>query len=1203
MLTACAWPATSAEGIRRDFMPEKGSDPFLPFCRQIPGPSIILARMRWCRHRLKLLLALALPGLSVAPLSAILLTTALLSNTVHALDFEPLGADRGLNAQVITALLVDKEGFLWVGSREGLYRYDGYSAIRFIPEENNPNSITDADIRTVYEDPQGILWIATNSGGLNRYDPVTGQFSAYRNNAALADSLSNDSIYGMAEAGDGRLWVGTQIGLNLLDPASGKVQRFVHDPSNADSLSNNYVYAVHRDNSGSTWISTIGGGVNRWAPQRQGFDRFDFASLLDGNHGWNDVFSISETADGTLWFGTRVGLIRLDPQQGKPERVSLGLDPEVELTITASLVDEAGNIWLTTLSTGVMVLDPATGQTTFTNDRPLGSKGQMPAVPQLALARSDDLLFVGTWGSGVYAGRIGLPAFRVAQANPEQGGLWDSDVLAVLPGAKDGMPWVGSAQGGLQTFDPVNDTALIGTAAVNATRGAGILSLDSAADGRIFAGTLTGFWEFSATTDTARFFAHDDANSKSIGTGYVRRVLADAEGGLWVGVGGSGLFYRPAGSEDFQALVNEPDNPASLSDNYITDLLQTAPGKIWVGTRSHGLNYCTVKPWSCERFESRQNTAVGAGERDEESDGESAEENDRESAEESARESYEESAADKRGQGTQQNSRQTGPPGLEPGLGHFHVTDLYEDSKGRVWIATDGGGVHRAVQDADQKISGFERWTSQNGLISDATVGIVEDDDGTLWVSTREGLSRFDPESGVFRNHVGVAGLSASHFNAGAAARDHKFLYFGAVDGLLTMPLATEFEARKPSRISLSHIEQPSNGSSVTASAHRPESISMPYGEVLSTGFAVLDYAEVPHQYEYQLGESSDWVPLGSKQDVTFFGLAPGYHVLRTRGRDVFGSWNEAAPVRIIVIPPFWMTTWFRALVALVLALLILAAHQARTATLRRRNTELQQLKTQRERALEKAHNSQHKLQEAYEGLRSLTGRLESAKEDERQAISRELHDELGQMLTAAKLNLQMARKDETTPAIALRLDDSVAMIDSMISQVRDISLNLRPPLLDEAGLVPALRHYLGLLEQRSGTKILFDASPELNGAGVNGAGVNGVGVNGADVNAAQTSAIRTVVFRVVQEAVTNALRHASASEIRVTLLPQDQHLCVTIEDNGQGFDPHETQRRIRRGEHLGLLGLVERVHGAGGEIDVNASPGSGSRITVKIPL
>jgi signal transduction histidine kinase len=95
---------------------------------------------------------------------------------------------------------------------------------------------------------------------------------------------------------------------------------------------------------------------------------------------------------------------------------------------------------------------------------------------------------------------------------------------------------------------------------------------------------------------------------------------------------------------------------------------------------------------------------------------------------------------------------------------------------------------------------------------------------------------------------------------------------------------------------------------------------------------------------------------------------------------------------------------------------------------------------------------------------------------------------------------------------------------------------------------------------------------------------------------------MRTVAFRVVQEAVTNALRHAAASEIRVSLRLDGEHLAVTIEDNGSGFDPHETQRRIRRGEHLGLLGLTERVHGAGGEIEVSASPGSGSRISVRIP-
>jgi two-component system sensor histidine kinase ComP len=135
--------------------------------------------------------------------------------------------------------------------------------------------------------------------------------------------------------------------------------------------------------------------------------------------------------------------------------------------------------------------------------------------------------------------------------------------------------------------------------------------------------------------------------------------------------------------------------------------------------------------------------------------------------------------------------------------------------------------------------------------------------------------------------------------------------------------------------------------------------------------------------------------------------------------------------------------------------------------------------------------------------------------------------------------------------------------------------------LLDEAGLVAALEHYLDLIQQRSGIEIHLEVGPEVSG---------------------NSPAVSIVAFRVVQEAVNNALKHSGASRIEVSLQAENEDLCLLISDNGSGFDPSEVRQRVQRGEHLGLLGMGERVDAVGGTFEIDSTPGQGSRITARIP-
>jgi len=343
----------------------------------------------------------------------------------------------------------------------------------------------------------------------------------------------------------------------------------------------------------------------------------------------------------------------------------------------------------------------------------------------------------------------------------------------------------------------------------------------------------------------------------------------------------------------------------------------------------------------------------------------------------------------------------------------------------------------------------------------------------------------------------------------------------------------------------------------------------------MSIELATLDYnPELEHRYAYRLDK--DWIEIGRRREITFTSLKPGTHSLRLRGRNSQGAWNETAePLSITVVPPFWMTLQFRLLMVAAVIGLAVGAHWRRTAVLRKRNLELVELHQQRERA-------RQDLDDAYQRLRRLTRRLEAAKEDERKRIARELHDELGPTLTAVIINLQLLSTQRKPELLARRFEETVDLVDRMIQRIREISLDLRPPLIDELGLVPALSGYLESMSERTGIRIALRGDKELGPLPAH---------------------VPITVFRVIQEAVTNVIRHAGSCRVEVAVRRNGSGIDVSVEDDGKGFDVAATMEHAATGKAIGLLGMQERVGMVGGEIEIHSTRGAGTRIRVRLPL
>ena len=1044
--------------------------------------------------------------------AALALMLAALASTASARTFTKLGVGRGLDVSMGVALAMDAQGLLWVGSREGLYRYDGYEVLAYLPDAADPDSISDVDIRSLHVARDGSLWVGTSTGGLNRLDPATGRFSHHRHDPADPDSLSEDGVYGIGEDAEGAIWVTTRKGVNRVDPRSGRIERFVHDPGVAASLSHDWGFAVHLGPEGALWIGTVGGGVDRWEPATGGFRHFDLAALSGGDVARNDVFALYE-AGGHLWAGTRDGLIDLDLQSGQARRLDIGGIRDHGPLITSFSADDRGRLWLGTEAHGVLVVETGTGASQQAADERAGTPGNLVKHRPMSVLVTRGTVFVGTWGDGIYRAPLEDRGFSLVGAGSGRGGLEHMNVTAVMAGADAGRPWVGSFDGSVQVVDVRARRAEASRAdRTDPLRTAGVLSLARTVDGQVFAGTTNGLFAVGQDGGSLWNEAHVPWVEGGIGQGYVTALLPAGEAGLWIGLAASGLYYRDTATGQYEGHRQQPGVADSLGSDQVLALAEGADGRLWVGTGTGGLNRCRTRPWSCERFD--------------------------------------------------------GSDPASPRFPHRHVTALHQDPEGRLWVATDGGGLLRVLQGPEGKVQGFEHWGSGRGLLSDSIMGIAGDPDGSLWLSTRRGLTHLDPKTGAVESHVRESGLPASDFNANATTADEEFIYFGSLEGLVSLPGRTGMTAREPSPVVVTSIERLDAAPQQAMNAAPQRQLKVPYGVGLSVRFAVLDFAETPHPYQYRIDERDDWTSLGTRREITFIDLSPGLHRFEVRGRDVYGHWAASAPLVLEVVPPFWMTAWFRLLVVTGLMVLVVTIHRARLSGLKKKKQELERLKDEREAA--------------YDDLRKVTRLLESAKEQERLAVSRELHDELGQSLTAAKLSLQMLRDKQPGDPERQRVSDTVTMIDSMIGQVRDLCRSLHPPLLDQAGLVPALEQLLDALADRTGVGIELDASPGLS---------------------PRSPAVRIALFRVVQEAVSNALRHSGARRIRVGLRDEGDGIGLRVTDDGVGFDPDSVDERVRRGQHLGMVGMAERVRGVGGTFSVQAQAGSGSRIDAWVPL
>jgi len=511
----------------------------------------------------------------------------------HTISFNHLTVENGLSQSAVTCILQDSMGFMWFGTQDGLNRYDGYSIKTFKNDPSDPNSLTDNFIFAIYKDPAGTLYVETQNGFFQRYNPrtesftvlkkdsistlgfnvnrfdgvfdepkgkwisnpgaesglklidrKTGEVTIFKNDPNDSLSISSDKVYSVYRDRSGSLWVGTYNGLDKLDEKTGEFTHFQHDPANLNSISDNWVWPIYEDSKGNLWVGTINGGLNKFDRNKNSFEHYSNDPTNPNSLNDNYIWSIYEDRGGVIWIGTNSGGINyFYSSKNVFEHYVNNSEDKNSLSdnaVVSICVDRSGKYWVGTRNGGLDRFDYDKKKFTNYSHNPSNSNSLLSnSVVEIYQDRSG-ILWLGTFSSGLSSFDPNRGTFKHFVNNPtDSTSLTDNRVYSILED-RDGIIWIGTYAGGLNRLD--------------------------------------------RRTGKMSHYKSDKNDSTSLSSNSVWTMFEDNKGKLWLGTFGGGVNIFDKKLKKFIHLKNNPDNPTSIIDDNILVVFMDSKDNMWFGT-------------------------------------------------------------------------------------------------------------------------------------------------------------------------------------------------------------------------------------------------------------------------------------------------------------------------------------------------------------------------------------------------------------------------------------------------------------------------------------------------------------------------------------------------------------------------------------------------------------------------------------------
>jgi len=795
----------------------------------------------------------------------------------HNLRFENISREDGLSQGSVFAILQDSDGFMWIGTAEGLNMYDGYKFTIYKPDLFDSTTISDSWITTLFEDNEGFIWIGTFGGGLNYFNKGTNKFFHFKNNPQNTNSISDNVINSIVQDSTNLLWIGTDKGINILNKQSLHFDRINDNIEDEIFLSDDAINEIYIDRNYNIWVCTNYGGLNLFNRKENKFVFFLSDESQINSISSNTVWMMDEdkNEDSVYYIATYNGLNKFNFKElifTSILNTSIKVVTGNEKRIRTVLVDNKNNIWEGSLDAGLDLFNTnekkfyhyhqnLNSQNTVSNDQILCS-----------ILDASGLIWIGTRGGGIDK-IITNNFYRYTHVEEYDNSLSDNVVWAIFEDEKD--VWIGTGNGldrfqiesrefKHYAFDPNNPNS-INDNTIYALHKVGTYLWIGTSNG--------GLNRLNTKTNEVKHYLPNPKNQNSLPHIYIRTITSDNKGNIWIGTRGGGICKFNPENENFTIYQHDEANQNSLSHNRINSIFIDSKENVWIGTSGGGLNKFDPITEKFENFTFNIKNLKG--------------------------------------------------------LSDTYVLSITESNDGTLWFGTYNGGLNKYNPETNT----FIHYTEKDGLPNNIIYGILEDDQGFLWISTNGGLSKFDPKNITFKNFGISDGVQGLEFNTGACFKGKSgYFYFGGTDGLTTfIPRninSDNYEA--PIHITDFKIDnnyiKPSKKVVLQKPIYQTDTIELSYNtKNFTIEFSALDYKSTNNiLYRYILEEyDEDWTMGGNINFVKYTNVPPGRYMFKVMGTNSDGIWNDKFDQLFINIkPPFYKTIFFYILLGIVIILL-----------------------------------------------------------------------------------------------------------------------------------------------------------------------------------------------------------------------------------------------------------------------------------------